>query len=384
MSEILNGEVVEALVAHEKPAQVNLGSWGIRNPKDLVGKATEMADALAIIITNQQLFKVIQGKKYVLCEGWTTLGAMMGVVPIEEYCRPMADGRGFEAKIKLIRASDGGQVGGASAECTRDEKSWESRDSYALRSMSITRATGKAFRLSFSWIMKLAGFEPTPAEEMPNGSVEAAQEVAKQKLAVHAKARSSEGAEILTITPYMQGFAALSGTGLSIVRANMDDSMRAKFGWVQKGNVFMIPVEKVTAMVEFCTFHSVSVLNEVPEQKPKTNGHAPATPPVSVDDFKKKFSSVPFADDASTDPLILSVKTTTSKTGKPTMWIKWNGHEISTFDKDLFPYLEDSLNKTAMLSFKENSKYKNLLSISRLDGKEFRGTYQATDDDLPY
>ena len=33
--------------------------------------------------------------------------------------------------------------------------------------MAITRATGKAFRLNYSWIMALAGYEPTPAEEMP-------------------------------------------------------------------------------------------------------------------------------------------------------------------------------------------------------------------------
>ncbi|MBK8185727.1 MAG: hypothetical protein IPK63_23660 [Candidatus Competibacteraceae bacterium] len=34
--------------------------------------------------------------------------------------------------------------------------------------MAQTRATGKACRLAFSWIMSLAGYEPTPAEEMPD------------------------------------------------------------------------------------------------------------------------------------------------------------------------------------------------------------------------
>jgi hypothetical protein len=33
--------------------------------------------------------------------------------------------------------------------------------------MAITRATGKAFRLGFSWIMQLAGYEVVPSEEMP-------------------------------------------------------------------------------------------------------------------------------------------------------------------------------------------------------------------------
>jgi hypothetical protein len=48
-----------------------------------------------------------------------------------------------------------------------DEPTWAKRPGYARRSMAVTRATGKAFRLGFSWIMTLAGYEVTPAEEMP-------------------------------------------------------------------------------------------------------------------------------------------------------------------------------------------------------------------------
>ena len=234
------------------------------------------------------------------------------------------------------------------------------------------QSCGSAFTYArrYAWqsIVGVAGEDDDGEAAVGSGSKEAAQAVATAKL------RSKDGSEILNITPYMQGFAALSGSGLSLVRANMDDAMRGKFGWVQKGNVFMIPVEKVSALLEFCTFHNISALNEVPavaiqpEQKP--NGHAPVTPPVSVDDFKKKFGAVPFAEDASTDPLILSVKTT-SKNRVTTMWIKWNGHEISTFDKDLFPHIEANLNKPAMLEFKENGKYKNLTNIVRLAGKDF-------------
>jgi hypothetical protein len=77
-------------------------------------------------------------------------------------------------------------VGGASAECTLNEKNWSGKDSFSLRSMAITRATGKAFRLSFAWIMQLAGFEPTPADEIfETGSEEDAIEVAKKKIEEH-------------------------------------------------------------------------------------------------------------------------------------------------------------------------------------------------------
>lgn len=244
--------------------------------------------------------------------------------------------------------------------------------------------TGCSKYLFLKAFMLPTGDDPENEKPEHYEGVKAAQSVATAKL------RSKDGSEILSIIPYMQGFAALSGSGLSLVRANMDDAMRGKFGWVQKGNVFMIPVEKVSALVEFCTFHSISVLNEVPavaiqpEQKPKTNGHAPATP-MTTDKFKEAWTAL--TNDGSTDPLILSAKITMSRAGKATMWIKWNGHEISTFDKDLFPVLEMAINKPAMLEFKENGKYKNLVKVVRLGGLDFSKPdqpYEASDSDVGF
>ncbi len=53
----------------------------------------------------------------------------------------------------------------ASAECGHDNP-WKQRPHYARRSMAQTRATGKACRLAFSWIMSLAGYSATPYEEV--------------------------------------------------------------------------------------------------------------------------------------------------------------------------------------------------------------------------
>jgi hypothetical protein len=38
---------------------------------------------------------------------------------------------------------------------------------FAIASMAQTRALGKAYRMGLSWIMKMAGFEGTFAEDMP-------------------------------------------------------------------------------------------------------------------------------------------------------------------------------------------------------------------------
>jgi hypothetical protein len=145
---------------------IDIGVVEARSPTEVVAKATEMAKALASIITDRKLFKVIQDRKYVMVEGWSTLGAMIGVMPREVSVGRLEDG-GYEAVVELIRTSDGMVVGRASSLCGMDETTWAKRPEYARRSMAVTRATGKAYRLGFSWIMKLAGYEATPAEEIP-------------------------------------------------------------------------------------------------------------------------------------------------------------------------------------------------------------------------
>lgn len=149
--------VVEAEYLH-------LGSVKTANPTDLVKKATHVATALADIIKTQELATRIQGRDFVRVEGWATLGAMLGVLPREVGVKRYEDGT-YEAIVELIRTSDGSVIGRGSAICGMDE-TWGKRKEYARRSMAITRATGKAYRLAFSWIMTLAGYEPTPAEEM--------------------------------------------------------------------------------------------------------------------------------------------------------------------------------------------------------------------------
>jgi hypothetical protein len=90
---------------------------------------------------------------------------MLGVLPKEVDTKRLEDGS-YEAKVELIRTSDGTVIGGASALCGMDEPRWAKMPEYARRSMAVTRATGKAYRLGFAWIMRLAGYAATPAEEM--------------------------------------------------------------------------------------------------------------------------------------------------------------------------------------------------------------------------
>lgn len=146
-------------------ALVELGTLQASTPTALVTGATQISDQLAQIIRSKKLANKIQGKEYVRVEGWTTLAALLGVIAREDKVEQLEDG-GYIATVSLVRMNDGRVISTASAECGMDEPKWSGSPRYARRSMAITRATGKAARLAFSWIMALAGFQPTPAEEM--------------------------------------------------------------------------------------------------------------------------------------------------------------------------------------------------------------------------
>ena len=174
----------------------SLALFGTTDPVEMIDKAKRLAEPLAALIEERNLFVSIKGRKHVRVEGWTLLGSMLGALPIERVTRQVtdADGKwreptfreeertnddgetymvrvldepgrgGWEARVEIVR---GGEViAGADMECRWSEKIWADRDSFAVRSMAQTRATSKALRLALSFVMELAGFATTPAEEM--------------------------------------------------------------------------------------------------------------------------------------------------------------------------------------------------------------------------
>lgn len=165
---------------------VALGTLQAATPGALVQGAAEVAGELAAVIERQKLSTAIQGKHFVNVEGWTTLGVMLGVVARE--VETVEHDGVYVAVVELVRMSDGACISRASAECG-EEKPWNTRPKYARRSMAQTRATGKACRLAFSWIMSLAGYEVTPAEEMPQDDPTAQKITASQHKLLEAQIR---------------------------------------------------------------------------------------------------------------------------------------------------------------------------------------------------
>lgn len=161
-----------ATIEQPLPLQVMPASGALfqgDGPQGIIKHASEAATALKAVVQKQGLVSKISGKDYPRCEAWTLLGTIVGVFPVLCWSKPVLDGEstqiGWEARVEA-RTLSGAIVGAAEAQCLRSENNWRNRDDFALRSMAQTRATAKALRMPLGFVMTLAGYEATPAEEM--------------------------------------------------------------------------------------------------------------------------------------------------------------------------------------------------------------------------
>jgi hypothetical protein len=133
---------------------------------ETIARATDMARSLADIITANNLAVQIGQGKHIRVEAWQTVGRFVGYVARSRELPH--DGPGRKALAEIVRLSDGMVVSTATHECgTEGDDVWANRPPNMQASMAQTRAVGKAFRNVLSWIVVLAGYEPTPYEEMP-------------------------------------------------------------------------------------------------------------------------------------------------------------------------------------------------------------------------
>jgi len=147
----------------------------LRNKEYSIINPTDMSK-LAVILKNHiiknKLYAPIAGKNYVMVEGWQFAGGMMGIFPQVKEVKQIEPNT-WMAQVEIIHQKTGQVISTGYALCSKKESKKSSFDEYAILSMAQTRAIGKAYRNIIGWIMKLAGYEATPAEEMVKGKIEA-------------------------------------------------------------------------------------------------------------------------------------------------------------------------------------------------------------------
>lgn len=131
--------------------------------------AQKASKALMEIVGQKKKPVIINGEQYLEFEDWQTIARFYGASVGTEWSRPLKDDTGktigYEAKAIVHMAGE--IISSAEAMTMYAEKNWVHRDEFMLRSMAQTRAGAKALRNAFAWVAVLAGYKPTPAEEMP-------------------------------------------------------------------------------------------------------------------------------------------------------------------------------------------------------------------------
>ena len=137
--------------------------------------AHQKAKKLKEIVDSQHLSIKIGQSEHLKVEGWQTIGKGYGYT-----CRTTVDEliKDSEGRVIGVKASAsildglGSVVGGADSFCFQDEGTEDggegkSKQNVAqLAGMAQTRAESRGFKQILSWVVILAGYSPTPAEEM--------------------------------------------------------------------------------------------------------------------------------------------------------------------------------------------------------------------------
>ena len=189
-----------------------------RSPDIVMGEAAKAAAALKSVLDSKPKPVMMNGERYLEFEDWMLCGRFYGYTAKEDgdpEFVTMGEAQGFKASAVVLNRH-GQVVSRATAYCMNDEDKWSTRTKYAycyvlkdgsvsvddpgasnmqwednpskpgkqrpvkvktkigdekvplfqLSSMAQTRACSKALRNVLAWVVVLAGYKPTPAEEL--------------------------------------------------------------------------------------------------------------------------------------------------------------------------------------------------------------------------
>jgi len=159
---------------------VNPGQIQKFDPGQEIVFASKAAKALTSIIESKPKKVVINGQQYIEFEDWQTIARFfnmtVGTERTERIVGKLDEFKGYDATAVVFN-SQGVKIGSAEASCLKEEKNWDKRynkktgvaedvPEFQLKSMAQTRAMAKALRSILGWVVVLAGYKTTPAEEM--------------------------------------------------------------------------------------------------------------------------------------------------------------------------------------------------------------------------
>lgn len=159
--------VMDVVHPIQQPNVENHRALFSHDPEQAYREAQRLVNVVASMCTGPGYLVNIRGKQYPKIEWWTSVSASLGLFPRVLYSKRIErEGEiAYEAKVEVHR--NGQVIASGEAMCSSREDRWCNADEYAIKSMAITRASGKAYRIPLSFLAVMAGLEATPAEEVP-------------------------------------------------------------------------------------------------------------------------------------------------------------------------------------------------------------------------
>jgi len=165
-----------------------------RSPDTVLAEASLVAKAVDRLVKSRpDLVQVIGGRKHPRFELLQIVGSMFRVTARVRETRQLVQPDGWEAVAEAYHVPTGQVIATGEGMCSTDEPDWAVRPKYEWRngrrekvgevpvtshqrrSMAQTRACSKALRLALGWVLGLAGYEATAAEEMSSAEEAPAQ-----------------------------------------------------------------------------------------------------------------------------------------------------------------------------------------------------------------
>ena len=146
------------------------------DPEDVIKRTTAWANSLIKVVQDKGMSSYIgrkpgEQKEYLNVEGWQLIGSFAGVHAVTDYVREyVVEGEvvGHEAKVLLMQGDQ--IISSGIMTCGYEEFPCQGKKGMAKVKAAVsaaqTWAESKAYRMKFAFVAKLAGYEPTPSEEM--------------------------------------------------------------------------------------------------------------------------------------------------------------------------------------------------------------------------
>jgi hypothetical protein len=150
------------------PAQVGALE---REPRVVLEEAHRAAKALKDVLDKKERKVVFNNRQYLESTDWQTIGRFYGITAKTKSVKYISYDLGEDVKVvgfeaEAVAIRNGEEIGGAMSLCLSDEPNWAKKPLFQISSMAQTRAQAKALRSVLGFVVVLAGYEATPAEEM--------------------------------------------------------------------------------------------------------------------------------------------------------------------------------------------------------------------------